>query len=164
MKIKSPQYCLGIDPGVAMVGWGIIKKEKDKIFLMHSGCIKTAKTLPLEKRLEHIYQEIKRIIQKFQPQTAAVEQLFFYKNVKTAIAVSQARGVILLACSEKKIPLQEFTPLEVKLAICGYGLADKQQVQKMVKIILKLTKLPEPDDMADALAIAICGLVTKKLS
>jgi crossover junction endodeoxyribonuclease RuvC len=92
-----------------------------------------------------------------------VEQLFFFKNVKSVISVSQARGVILLAVQEAKLPLKEFTPLEVKQTICGYGRADKQQIQKMIKIILKLEKLPKPDDIADALAIAICGLVTKNL-
>lgn len=161
MKNKKARVCLGIDPGVASVGWGIAKKEKDKVTVYRQGCIRTNKTLPLEKRLELIYQAIKKIIKKYHPQTIAVEQLFFFKNVKSAISVSQARGVILLAIQEAKLPLKEFTPLEVKQTICGYGRADKQQIQKMIKIILKLEKLPKPDDIADALAIAICGLVTK---
>lgn len=164
MKSKKRQLVLGIDPGVACVGWGIVKGKKDQLTVGPYGCIRTNKNLLPEKRLSQIYHETKKIIQKNHPDLVAVEQLFFYKNVKTAISVSQARGVILLAVDQSNTPLREFTPLQTKQAISGYGRADKLQIQKMIKILLKLKKLPKPDDTADALAAAICCLVTKNHS
>lgn len=163
MLSKGSEVILGIDPGLASLGWGIVAKNKNTLIVGPRGCITTSKTSSLPKRLQKIYQEITKIIKKYRPQAIAVEQLFFYKNLKTAIVVSQARGVILLVGEQTHTPLREFTPLEVKQAICGYGRADKQQIQKMTKILLNLKKLPQPDDTADALAIAICCLTTKNL-
>lgn len=153
---------LGIDPGVARTGWAIIEGKKDIVSFQDSGCINTAKTTPFEKRLATIYQEITGLIKKYNPDTVVVEEIFFHKNAKTAIAVSQARGVIMLAAEQAKKQIKEFTPLQVKQAICGYGRADKQQVQRMIKAMLKLEKIPKSDDAADALAIAVCGLITKE--
>lgn len=148
---------LGIDPGTAIVGYGLISSEKSSLKALDYGCIETSKKLPQAERLLIIGEELKKIIKKYKPQAAAVEELFFFKNLKTAIKVSEARGVILFAAKSAGLEIAEFTPLEVKIATVGYGRADKQQVQKMVKIILGLKEIPRPDDAADALAIAICA-------
>lgn len=147
---------LGIDPGLAIVGWGIIKKKGDKISCLDYGCIKTNKK-PLPQRLAEIHENLKKIIKKYKPDEIAVEELFFAKNAKTAFMVGQARGVILLTASQLKIPVSEVTPLQVKQSLTTYGRADKQQVQKMVKILLDLKEVPKSDDAADALAVAICA-------
>lgn len=160
MNRKKPVRILGVDPGVALVGWGIVEGIHDKLKAKDYGCIKTDRRLPLEKRLVIIHRELQKIINKHKPEVVAIEELFFFKNVKTAISVSQARGVIMLAAEQSKIPIQEFTPLQVKQATCGYGRADKIQIQKMIKIILKLKTIPKPDDTADALAIAVCSAVS----
>ena len=147
---------LGIDPGTAITGWGVIKiKEKGNMEFLNCGCIKTSKDTKAEDRLNQIYNELTKIIKDFSPKILVVEKLFFFKNAKTAIPVSQARGVILLVGAKKKIPIYEFTPLQVKLNIVGYGRAEKIQVQKMVKKILNLDEIPRPDDAADALGLAI---------
>jgi len=156
MKKIKPTIILGIDPGLATTGFGIIKKDKDKLMLVDYGCITTRAGLANEKRLQHINEELNKIIKKYKPDCLAVEQLFFCKNVKTALAVGQARGVILLTASQNRLPIYEYTPLQVKQAISAYGRADKQQVQKMVKLLLQMDKIPTPDDAADALAVAIC--------
>ncbi|MFA6525144.1 MAG: crossover junction endodeoxyribonuclease RuvC [Patescibacteria group bacterium] len=161
MNIKKPVTILGVDPGFALVGWGVVEGIHDKLVAKGYGCIKTDKNLPLEKRLVIIYKELQKIIRKFKPDVVSVEELFFFKNVTTALAVSQARGVILLAAEQLKVPVHEFTPLQVKQTICGYGRAEKAQMQKMIKIILKLETVPKPDDTADALAIAVCSAVSK---
>jgi crossover junction endodeoxyribonuclease RuvC len=148
---------LGIDPGTAIVGYGIVSSEKNNLKALDYGCIETAKNLSQAERLLIIGEELKKIIKKFKPQAAAVEELFFFKNLKTAIKVSEARGVILLTAEEQGLIIKEFTPLEVKIATVGYGRADKTQVQKMVKVILGLKEIPKPDDAADALAVAICA-------
>jgi len=145
---------LGIDPGTATTGWGVIKKTNDFKYL-GCGCIKTSKDLKPEERLKLIYNQLNEIIRKYKPEVIVVEKLFFFKNAKTAIPVSQARGVILLAAAKKKLPVYEFTPLEVKLNIVGYGRAEKIQLQKMTKKILCLEEIPKPDDAADALGLAI---------
>lgn len=155
---------LGIDPGVASTGWGVIEKNKNQPRLIDFGVIKTSAKLDLTARLEIIHKDLKKIIKKFKPQKIAVEQLFFCKNIKTALMVSQARGVILLTTMEAKTPLAEFTPLQIKQAITGYGRADKQQIQKMVKVILNMKEIPRPDDAADALATAICCANSVKLA
>ncbi|MEW6407747.1 MAG: crossover junction endodeoxyribonuclease RuvC [Patescibacteria group bacterium] len=147
---------LGIDPGTACVGWGIIEKNHNELSLVKSGCILTKSNLPLPDRLFKIYKQLLKIIKKYKPEAIACEEIFFFKNLKTAIAVSHARGIILLATKIEKIPIFEYTPLQIKQALTGFGRADKQQVQKMVKLILRLPYLPKPDDMADALACAIC--------
>ncbi len=148
---------LGIDPGTATVGYGVISKEKSRLSFLGCGCIKTSKALSQAERLLIIKKELGKIIKRIKPQIIAVEELFFFKNLKTAIKVSEARGVILLTAKEGRLIIEEFTPLEVKIAVAGYGRAEKQQVQKMVKVILSLKEIPKPDDAADALAIAICA-------
>ena len=151
---------LGIDPGIADTGYGIIKAEKSDLKCLSYGSIKTCKSKDLPERLEILNTELLKIISKFKPNLVAVEQLFFCKNLKTAMVVGQARGVILLSARQSKLEIIEFTPLEVKQGVAAYGQAGKAQVQKMVKTILKLTEIPKPDDAADALAIAICAANT----
>jgi crossover junction endodeoxyribonuclease RuvC len=150
---------LGIDPGIADTGYGLIEKGKGgKIIPLAYGSIKTKAGLPVAERLEILHDELEKIIQKYQPALAAVEELFFYNNAKTAIVVGEARGVILLTCRKNKLPIVELTPLQVKQTISGFGGADKKQVQKMVKLLLGLKEIPKPDDAADALAIAISSI------
>lgn len=149
---------LGIDPGTAIVGFGLIEKENksQKLKLIEYGCIKTSAKFSTAERLKIIYEELSSLLKKHKPDIVAVENLFFFKNLKTAINVSQARGVILLAIAEKNIVVAEFTPLQIKQAVACYGRAEKLQVQKMVKTLLGLDEIPKPDDAADALAVAIC--------
>jgi crossover junction endodeoxyribonuclease RuvC len=147
---------LGLDPGTATCGWGIIEKENNSLFLFKSGCILTRQNFPLPDRLLKIYKELLKIIKKHNPDVAACEEIFFFKNLKTAITVSHARGIILLAAKTKRIPIFEYTPLQIKQTLTGFGRAEKSQVQKMVQIILRLKNIPKPDDMSDALACAIC--------
>ncbi|MFH1412424.1 MAG: crossover junction endodeoxyribonuclease RuvC [bacterium] len=148
---------LGIDPGIADTGYGVIEKQGNELINIDYGSIKTPAKTDMGKRLDSINKELKKIIKKHKPDLIAIEQLFFCKNVKTALIVGQARGVILLTCEQQKVPTTEFTPLQVKQAVAAYGGAGKMQVQKMVKILLKLEDIPKPDDAADALAIAICA-------
>ncbi len=149
---------LGIDPGIADTGFGIIEKDdSNKIRCLDYGSIKTPAKMEMSARLELLNLELAGIIKKYRPQMIAVEQLFFCKNVKTALVVGQARGVILLTAKQNKIQTLEFTPLQVKQAVSTYGKAEKSQVQKMVKLLLNLKEIPKPDDAADALAIAICA-------
>lgn len=147
---------LGVDPGTATTGYGIIRKEGQKYELVDFGCILTPAKTPLHDRLDTIFDELSEIIEKYMPEHMAVEELFFANNAKTAISVGHARGVILLAGKKKGISVFEYTPLEVKMALTGYGRADKNQIQQMVKALLSLSEIPKPDDAADALAIAIC--------
>lgn len=153
--LNKKTIILGIDPGLADTGYGIIERNKELKYIDH-GCIKTKKGLAMEKRLEEIYKELRKVIKKYSPDVIAVEKLFFCKNVKTALSVGQAKGVILLTASQANAEIYEFTPLQVKQAVVSYGQASKQQVQKMVKLILNLKEIPKPDDAADALGIAIC--------
>jgi len=149
---------LGIDPGIADTGWGVIKKEKSgNLKCLGYGSIQTNSKLSLSERLVLLNNELNQIIKKYQPKIAGVEELFFFKNVKTALIVGHARGVILLNIKNNNLILKEFTPLQVKQAVSTYGKASKLQVQKMVKMILNLKELPKPDDAADALAVAICA-------
>ncbi|MCX7653554.1 MAG: crossover junction endodeoxyribonuclease RuvC [Fervidobacterium sp.] len=150
---------LGIDPGYGIVGYGIIEKKGNKISHIDHGVVITEKGENFENRLDFIYSQILEIIENYSPNLVAVESLYFYKNVKTAIYVGEARGVILLAVKHSKIPFVEFTPHQVKLTVTGYGRAEKAQIQKIMKILLKLQELPKPDDAADALAIAWCAAV-----
>lgn len=149
---------LGIDPGIADTGFGLIKKTGNKIACLTYGSIKTPAKTDVADRLETISNDLNVLIKKYKPDLIAVEQLFFAKNVKTALVVGQARGVVLLTAKQNNIPLTEFTPLQVKQAVTTYGKADKTQIQRMVKMILGLSKIPKPDDAADALAIAICAI------
>ncbi len=148
---------LGIDPGTATTGFGIVKKNRGNFELLDFGIIATSPKDTASKRLEKIFQEVSLILEKIKPDLVVVEKLYFFKNLKTAMPVAEARGVILLAIQQNKIKIIELTPLEVKMGMCGYGRAEKLQVQKMVKETLKLEKIPKPDDAADALALAICG-------
>jgi len=145
----------GIDPGTATTGYGVIKKSKKGLTFLACGCIKTFPTESPQERLKQIFNEMNGLIKKYKPDVLVVEKIFFFKNAKTLIPVSQAKGVILLAGAKKKVPIYEFTPLQVKMNIIGYGRAEKSQVQKMVKMLLKLKKIPKPDDAADALGLAI---------
>jgi len=155
---------IGIDPGTATTGFGIIKKDnKGQIQLLDYGCIKTAAGLPMGLRLNQIAQDLKTLIKKWKPVQASVEKLFFNKNVKTAITVAQARGVIIQVLEENHVEQEEYTPLQVKSAVCGYGKADKKMVQEMVKVILGLSKVPQPDDAADAIALALCSSNSLKI-
>ncbi|MFH1182971.1 MAG: crossover junction endodeoxyribonuclease RuvC [Candidatus Moraniibacteriota bacterium] len=147
---------LGLDPGTATVGFALLQKNKNKLVAAQYGCVRTKPGEDAGARLVHIEKELKKIIKQFEPQEAAIERLFFMNNIKTAMAVSQARGVMLMTLAKLKLPTFEYTPLQVKLSVTGYGNAPKLQVQKMVKTVLKLNDLPQPDDAADALAIAIC--------
>ncbi len=161
MKNKE-KIILGIDPGFADTGFGIISKENNKLKYITCGSIKTLKTKSFSKRLKELYKEINKIIQKYNPDIVAVEKLFFAKNVKTAIDVAQARGVILLAIENNKQEALEFTPLQIKQALTSSGNAHKRQVGLMVKTILNLNAVPKPDDAADALAVAITASFLNK--
>lgn len=146
---------LGIDVGTAIVGWGIIDTEGSTATCVQYGTITTPKTDDMPDRLRDIYDSLLELIGLYKPEQAAVESLFFSKNQKTVMTVSQARGVILLALQTCGLPIYEYTPLQVKSGVTGYGKAEKLQVQKMVQLTLKLKELPTPDDAADALAIAL---------
>ncbi|KXK15146.1 MAG: crossover junction endodeoxyribonuclease RuvC [Chloroflexi bacterium OLB14] len=154
---------LGIDPGTATTGYGFVRLMPDgELVTVSFGIISTDKDETPSKRLEIIFDELNKLLKKYKPETAAVEKLFFARNVTTGIAVGQARGVVLLALQKAGIETFEYTPLEVKQAVAGYGGADKKQVQEMVRTLLQLDKIPKPDDAADALAIAITHLNTKR--
>ncbi|MFO0971165.1 MAG: crossover junction endodeoxyribonuclease RuvC [Candidatus Saccharimonadales bacterium] len=146
---------LGIDPGTGIVGFGVIDVVGTKKTMVDAGVIRTPAHQPTQERLLTIYNELKEIIAQAKPQVMVVEQLFFARNVTTAMSVSQARGVILLLGEQYQLKLAEFTPLQIKQAITGYGKADKKQIQEMVRIILGLKEIPKPDDCADALAAAL---------
>lgn len=147
---------LGIDPGVAIVGFGLIESDRGTLRMLQYGAITTPAGLPLAARLAQINRDIEELIGTFRPDELSVEELFFSKNITTGIAVAHARGVILCAAEKKKIPIYEYTPMQVKQAVAGYGLADKKQVMDMTRRLLKLKSVPRPDDAADALAIALC--------
>ena len=154
---------LGIDPGYATVGWGVIKSEKGKQSMVGYGAIVTPKTQPMPERLLYIGGELKKLIEEHKPDAVAVEELFFHTNQKTAITVAQARGVIIYVAESLGAKLYEYTPLQIKQALTGYGRADKQQMQYMVKLLLRLTDIPKPDDAADALAVALTHAQTNTL-
>lgn len=153
---------LGVDPGIGRCGWAIIETQGQKLIAHGYGCIETSSKTFIENRLEKIHAEISRTIKKYKPDFLAIEELFFGANSKTAFVVGEARGVILLAGSQNKIEVVTYTPLEVKIALTGYGRAEKPQMGQMVKTILKLKEVPKPDDTADALAIALtCAFSSK---
>ena len=148
---------LGIDPGTATTGYGLIKASKrtKKFKTIDYGCINTSPDFSDAERLNQTYKELNQIFKKYKPEILAIENIFFFKNSKTAIKVSQTKGVVLFWAAKHKIPVYEFTPLQVKMGILGYGRAKKKQMQKMIKEILELETIPKPDDAADALAIAL---------
>lgn len=147
---------LGIDPGTGILGFGVIDADKNSMRLVDAGVIRTPVKQVDSKRLITIYHELEDIVDQHKPTVMAVEKLFFVRNITTAISVAQARGVVLLLGEQKRLELQEYTPLQIKQAVTGYGRADKRQIQEMVKVLLGLGQIPKPDDAADALAAAIC--------
>ena len=147
---------LGIDPGYAILGWGVLDVEGNHFKVIAYDSILTDKDTPMPRRLQELHMGLKEIIEKYKPDEAAIEELYFNNNAKTAIMVGEARGVAVLACADGGLRIAEYTPLQIKQALVGYGRADKKQVQQMVKTILNLEKVPKPDDTADAIAIAIC--------
>jgi len=149
---------LGLDPGTALSGFGVVRNAKGQVEYIDCGCIVTSKGISPAERLLTIQKSLEILIKKYQPDVLAVEKLFFTKNITTAISVAEARGVILVTAAKHKLEIAEYTPLQVKQTLTGYGKADKQQIQRMVKTILKLQSIPKPDDAADALAIAICAV------
>jgi crossover junction endodeoxyribonuclease RuvC len=147
---------LGIDPGIAITGYGVIKYEGNKFTTIDYGAVLTSPKSSMPERLSIINRDLSDLIEKYKPDAFAVEELFFNKNVKTALTVGHARGVVLLTAYVHGLNIFEYTPLQVKQAVVGYGRADKSQIQQMVKILLNLKEIPKPDDVADALAIAVC--------
>lgn len=154
---------LGCDPGTATTGYGIVSLEGNRFIHHAHGAISTLPSLELPQRLHIIFQELTNLINKFQPDTLVVESLFFNRNIRTAMSVAQARGIILLLTAIHKLPFYEYTPPQIKLSVTGYGKADKQQIQYMIKTLLNLENLPKPDDAADALGVAVCHLNQAKL-
>ena len=148
---------LGIDPGTATMGWGVVEDDGEGgLRLVDFGALTTSKDLPLAQRLQLLHRGLVEVIARYRPDAAAVEELFFSKNVTTALAVGHARGVTLLALADLDVPVREYKPMEVKQAVAGYGKADKRQMQDMVRMTLGLDTIPRPDDAADALGVAIC--------
>lgn len=147
---------IGIDPGIATTGYGIIENQNGKIQLLDYGCIKTKAGLPANLRLQQLSEDLSFLVKKWRPQLASIEKLFFQKNIKTAMSVSEARGVIIHTLTNLSLQINEFTPLEIKSAVCGYGKADKKMIQQMIKIIFGMKIAPKPDDAADAMAAAVC--------
>ena len=154
---------LGVDPGLATTGYGLVRKIGGEIQAVAYGVVTTSAKRPLGERLQRIYQELAALIQLHRPDEGAVEELFFSRNVRTAMSVGQARGVALLALADAGLTVTEYTPLTIKQAVSGFGGADKVQVQTMVKMLLRLEDIPRPDDAADALAVAICHLHSTRL-
>lgn len=147
---------LGIDPGLAIIGWGVLDYQASRFRTVAYGALRTPAGVPTEERLSLIYDGMKTLFETYRPDAMSVEELFFNTNITTGIRVAEARGVILLSAKQAGVPMQEYTPLQVKQAVVGYGRADKQQVIAMVTRILGLKEPPKPDDTADALALAIC--------
>lgn len=146
----------GMDPGLAISGFGILDYTGNKFKVIKYGAVVSDKDMPFPERLKHLYVSYDAMIKEYKPDAIAIEELFYNKNVKTAIAIGEARGVHLLAGEMNNIPLYEYTPLQIKQGVVGYGRAEKKQIQEMVRIILKLESIPKPDDAADGLAVAIC--------
>ncbi len=147
---------LGVDPGLAITGYGLVEGDGDSLTALAYGTVRTSATTALAERLMQLHDALTDILTQYSPAYAAVEQLFFGTNARTAISVGQARGVLLLTLAQAHVPIAEYTPLQVKQALTGYGQAGKSQVQQMVRILLCLEEIPRPDDAADALAISIC--------
>ncbi len=161
--VQKSMRILGIDPGIGRTGWGIIDDQNAHFTAKGFGCIETEANSEVPGRLFALHDEVMNIITEYHPDVLAIEDLFFNKNVKTALTVGQARGVIILAGVQKNISISVYTPLQVKMALTGYGRAEKTQVGKMVQLVLKLPKIPTPDDTADALAIALTHAMSYKM-
>ncbi|MCX8064374.1 MAG: crossover junction endodeoxyribonuclease RuvC [Candidatus Hydrogenedentes bacterium] len=153
---------IGIDPGTATTGFGVVKEYNSRLYHITHGIIKTSPNDPIQQRLLDIYTQLLECFSKYSPDLMAIEKIYFKQNVTNGIYVAQARGVALLLCAQRGIPVVEFSPTEVKTALVGYGRAEKHQVQSMVQRLLTLSVLPKPDDAGDALALAICALQTKR--
>jgi crossover junction endodeoxyribonuclease RuvC len=153
---------IGIDPGVAITGYGVVEEIGSSIHCVASGIIRTSKDLPSEMRLEAIFNQFNELVMLHKPGVLAIEKIFFSRNVSTAFQVGEARGVIILAAARNRLELFEYTPLQVKQAVAGYGKAEKMQVQKMVRVLLNLPHLPAVDDEADAMAVALCHLQNRR--
>lgn len=147
---------LGIDPGYAIVGYGLVDYKNNHFTVLEYGTVKTAADTPFNERLELVYDGIAGVIERYKPVCMAIEKIFYNTNAKTVIDVSQARGVLMLAAQKHALSISEYTPLQVKQSVVGYGRAEKKQVQEMTRLLLNLQKIPRPDDAADALALAIC--------
>ncbi len=163
MPERTPRVTIGIDPGTALLGYGVVEGDDDARVVAY-GVIETEAGRAMPDRLVTLYDAISVLLAEHEPDELAVEQLFFARNVTTAIAVGQARGVVLLAAAQQGIPVAEYSPSEIKNAIVGYGKADKRQMQEMVRILLGLPDVPQPDDAADALAIALCHAQTRQFT
>lgn len=163
MTTSKPLRVLGIDPGTAIVGWAVLDELNGNVTPVAYGHITTSPENTTSERLFEVVQDLEQIIAKYRPQEAAVEDLFFFRNVTTVMKVSQARGSILLTLERFCVNIFEYTPLQVKQALTGYGRAEKKQIQLMVKNILKLKEIPKPDDTADAIAIALCHINSRKM-
>ncbi len=153
---------LGIDPGFARVGWGVLEVQNSESRIQNYGCVETSKNTDSQDRLVSVYKEVCALIKKYKPDVLAIEELFFTNNAKTAFKVGEARGVIILAGALQKIPVFSYTPLQVKIAVTGYGSAEKSQVGRMIKAILKLKDMPKLDDTTDAIAVALTHAFTNK--
>ncbi|QBD82115.1 crossover junction endodeoxyribonuclease RuvC [Ktedonosporobacter rubrisoli] len=156
----GPRIALGIDPGTAIVGYAVVMARGSELQMLACDVITTPAKMPLAQRLQHIYESLSAIVATYKPNEAAMEELFFAKNARTAMTVGQARGVAMLALANGGLSVAEYTPKQIKQAVTGYGAAKKDQVGEMVRILLKLTAVPRPDDAADAAAVAICHLNT----
>lgn len=159
MRREAGLRVLGIDPGIGRMGYGLVRSQGNRLRTEDYGCVETPPG-PVGERLVRIYEKMQELLQNLTPDVVAVEQLFFYRNVTTAFHVGQARGVVLLAARQAEVAVAEYTPMQVKQAVTGYGSAEKGQVQRMVAMLLGLPAPPRPDDAADALAVAICHLHT----
>ena len=163
--MSDSRVVIGIDPGTATTGYGVVREDSQgELHELTHGVVTTPSDWDEPRRLLSIYQRLREIVEKYQPQSCAVENIYFQRNVKTAMRVGQGRGAALIAIATSQLSLGEYTPSEIKQAVVGYGNADKNQVQQMVKLLLHMTEIPQPDDAADALAVAICHLHTSKRS
>lgn len=157
-------FVLGVDPGLATTGYGLVRETEDGLQAVAYGVVTTCAKDTLPERLQQLYKELSTLLQTHRPDEGAVEELFFSRNVRTAMSVGQARGVVLLAMADAGLPVTDYTPLTIKQAVSGFGGADKAQMQTMVRMLLRLESLPRPDDAADALAVAICHLHSARLN
>ena len=160
---RGGRIILGIDPGTATMGWGVIRQEGNRLSYVQHGAVTTPSQWEMPRRLGRLFDGVTELVKGYHPETVAVEELFFNTNVTTAITVGQARGVVLLAAYRAGIEVAEYTPLQVKQAITSYGRAEKRQVQEMVKSLLRLREIPKPDDAADGLAIAVCHAFSSRI-
>jgi crossover junction endodeoxyribonuclease RuvC len=160
---RMGRVILGIDPGTATMGWGVIRQEGNRLLYMQHGAIVTPPNWEMPRRLGRLFDGVTELLKGYRPETVAVEELFFNTNVTTAITVGQARGMALLAAYKAGVEVAEYTPLQVKQAITSYGRAEKRQVQEMVKALLNLHEIPKPDDAGDGLAIAICHAFSSRV-